>query len=726
MALPTRITRDQKMAFARYLREGASVREAADHAGVGYTWARENAHIYKSPIPGLPVDAIPPDDTLSAIHLDSHDRSLSTTPGGHTPLQPIPYTALSPVAADCLDDFGRWRYRYFGRMSSPWQENAARVCVSKLQTPVKEYGVVNCPPGSGKSTLFTHDIPAWLTCRSRSLRGFIGSSTQAIANSYTGRLRNTFSRNIPFEASAEDLALGLSVDAQATLIADYGQFNPNIPTPIGAPWSRSQFTVAQMGETLIGEKESTWTAFGRDTGFLGWRVNFVVWDDLVVRARLRNPDVIAEDRRWFQDEAITRLEPGGLFILQGQRLGPEELYRFALDMKGDALLFDEEELFELGIDPGDAQEKKFWHIVYKAHYTEVCSTHPERRTHRITAPPYDPDKEISDPTQGCLLDPVRLPYRELKEIQSRPDGNFNVVYQQEDSDPQDVLIPKFWLDGGVHEGVDYPGCYDRKRKIAEIPFLGPAFQGIRFSAVTIDPSPTNFWSIQWWLYVQPPEAERLMGFRYLLDHIRMPLGANDILDWSIDENRWVGLLEEWRIRAKRLGCPFRHLIVERNAAQRFMLQYDWFKRWKGLHSIELRPHDTGVNKSDEEFGIKATRSHFRHGRVRLPGHESAWVTTYPSMELGRAVHGGVQPFVHELTLWPDCITDDTVMAYWFFEWQLQYLVRSHEELKQIHPDIPGYLQQTPPDAFLQAATGFGMDIEAVAQMAMDDAQGNMY
>ena len=33
--------------------------------------------------------------------------------------------------------------------------------------------------------------------------------------------------------------------------------------------------------------------------------------------------------QWWEVEAETRLEPGGLLILQGQRLGRDDLYRWA-------------------------------------------------------------------------------------------------------------------------------------------------------------------------------------------------------------------------------------------------------------------------------------------------------------------------------------------------------------------------------------------------------------
>jgi hypothetical protein len=587
---------------------------------------------------------------------------------------------LTPTALDCLEDFGRFRYRYFGRLASPWQEHAANLVKDKLSTPHKEYGVVNAPPGSGKSTLFTHDIPCWLTARSRTLRGFIGSSNQTLANSYVGRVRNTLDRKIPMEASSEDIAAGLGRDADATLVSDYGRFRPD--PALGAPWTQRQFTVAQFTDTPIGEKEATWTAFGEDSGFLGWRVNIAVWDDLETAKSLRNMDNIESKRKWWIDEAQTRLEPGGLLILQGQRLGAEDIYRFCLDMKSGYTEMDDF-LFDLDTETLPS-ENKYFHIVYKAHYEEHCKADDHPETHRMKADPYDPNHPSDS---GCLLEPARLPWRELKSIMEQPLTNYRVVYQQEDVTPDEVLVPQHWLDGGLYtDGIDYPGCYDTSRSLAVVP---GNLSGTTLSVVTVDPSPTKYWSIQWWLYSQPDDAERLMGFRYLLDIIRMPMDAPDLLDWIVSDAAYTGVLEDWWQRSVDLGPRITHLIVEKNAAQRFLMQYDWFKRWSILRSVQLRPHETGANKADKDYGVTTIRNHYRYGRVRLPGARDAMVT--PT--------GGVSALTRELTRYPQSSTDDCVMANWFLEYNLQFMVNTRTGPVSLYNDMPSWLSPTTSDPF---------------------------
>lgn len=674
-----RVTPDEKREFLALIAEGWTLEQAALRIGRSHSWAKTFMREVRAQDPNAGRSPASPSKQRPVGTLIDEVEPAKPSVAADYLLRPFQPSELSPIAADCLEDFGRFRYRYFGRLSSPWQEDAANMTRTKLASPFKEYGVVNAPPGSGKSTLFTHDIPAWLTCRSRSLRGFIGSSTQTMANSYVGRLRNTLDRKIPMQASSEDIAHGLGRDADATLIQEYGRFKPD-PT-LGAPWTQKQFTVAQFVDTPIGEKESTWTAFGEDTKFLGWRVNIAIWDDLVTQEVLKNLDRIEAQRKWWIDEAQTRIEPGGLLLLQGQRLGAEDLYRFCLDMKSGYTELDEH-LFELGEEELPT-ENKYFHIKYKAHYEEHCQAEEHPEMHRMKAPAYLPEDPDSG---GCLLEPARLPWRELKSIMEQPLTNFEVVYQQGDTTPDEVLVPQHWLDGGLYQdGIDYPGCFDRDRTLGVVP---AGLTGIRLSVITVDPSPTKYWAIQWWVYIQPPGTAKGMGFRYLIDQIRMPLGANDLLDFIVSLNDYVGILDEWVKRARNLNCPITHLIVEKNAAQRFLMQYDWFRRWLSLRSVTLRPHETENNKSDPKYGVMTIRSHYRYGRVRLPGARDAQVT--PT--------GGVAPLTRELTRYPQSSTDDCIMAHWFLEYNLQFLVRETVGLPSLYNDMPSWVKPTQPVA----------------------------
>ncbi len=538
---------------------------------------------------------------------------------------PVARHRLKPEARRALEDFGYFQRRYFGRIAYPWQVEAAQTVVEMLASPHKEYLVVNCPPGSGKSTLFAHDIPAWLTVRNRRIRGMIGSATTHLAEGYIDRLRRTLALTRPLQNPEDDIKRGLALDAEATLAGDFGRFQP-----VADIWTRSQFVVEQPGGTQ--EKEATWSGYGQDAGYIGQRFDFVIWDDLVDPKKQRTQEAKEALELYWDDVSEPRLEPSGLMVLQGQRFASDDLYRYCLDkMTGEDIDWDTGEVLD--------KRPKYTHILFKAHYEENCN--PEV-THKRAAKPY-PD--------GCLLNPERLPWRELSSHIENREERFMVVYQQQDGDPKSVLVPKTWIYGG--DG--HPGCIDNgehgtmARDRLELP---PNLAGDLVSVMTVDPSPTKFWAIEWWVY--QPSTE----YRWLMDLERCPMEANEFLDYNMATQRFTGLLEEWHETSVSLGQPITHVIVEQNAAQRFLLQYDIVHQWLRTRNVEIVPHNTHRNKSDPELGVETIREHYKFGRVRLP---------YKRNSQG---HNCSHRLIDEVTVYPHGRTDDCVMAHWFLEWNL--------------------------------------------------------
>lgn len=517
---------------------------------------------------------------------------------------------LSAEAARAREDFAFFRERYLGRDTKPWQEEAARLVVELLGTEEREWAVINVPPGSGKSTTFTHDIPLWLICRDRGERILIGSRTQRQATQYGRRLRSSLMRTRPAEG------------AVATVSQDFGQFQP----PNRDLWRSEEFIVWEDPDVPpTDEKEPTVMCAGMDTGFLGGRFRFCIWDDLVDKSTIRTAEARQSQQEWFDDEAETRLEPGGLFALQGQRLSPDDLYRYALDKPG---------VSEEG-EPVEGSQK-YQHIVFPGHDESRC-----QEDHGKDAAPW-PD--------GCLLDPKRLSWRDLMSIKAQDPRRFRILIQQEDVDPAGALIPIEFIEGSVDkQGVKHPGCLDHERSFGQVPNDLDPSQCI--SAITVDPSPTKWWAVEWWMY--DPQSQQ----RYLLNMTRDVMDAPDFLDRLVD-GRYVGLLVDMVADANEVGVPIEYLVVEENAAQRFMMQYEYFELFLRREGISLVPHTTtGVKKAHEEFGVQSLRPHYQFGRIRLPYGDLSTKNT-------------VDQFVKELTTWPHGKTDDTVMAQWFFEWNL--------------------------------------------------------
>lgn len=556
---------------------------------------------------------------------------------------------LPPEAKRALEDFNYFQRRYLGRIGLPWQEDSAQKIYELLKSPDKEYVVINCPPGAGKSSHFTYALPLWLTVKDRAIRGLVGSATAKLASQYTANIRRALESTLPILADDEDKLKGIAVDAEATLSEDFGRFKP----VDHESWTKDAFIVQQYDGASITSKEPTWTAVGRDQEFIGGRYDFCIWDDLVTSNRLRTIEMIEKDRDWWDAYAERRLEPGGLLILQGQRMGASDLYRYALDMEVfDIEDGDDEDTEGVALrESEDGGQRKYHHIIYKAHYEENCKG---KETHKSSAPPYP---------EGCLLSPRRITWREVSSIQKNRPDTFAQVYQQEDVSPDAVLVDPAWING---YGT-WPGCWDRDRDRLEIP------QGLSsptYSVVSCDPSPTRYWAIQWWLYNEPSDQW------FLIDLLRQGMDAPDFLDWNANMGVFSGVMEEWQQTSIQLGAPITHWIVEVNAAQRFLLQYDHVRRWTAKNSVQIVPHTTHNNKTNPEFGVQMIAPNFKFGRVRLPGK----VSRQAGVGLGRAY---AMKLVDEVTRYPQGGTDDCVMACWFAMFQMQYLATASSGIVSI-------------------------------------------
>lgn len=558
---------------------------------------------------------------------------------------PKPYDRLCEEAKRSLEDFAYFRKRYFGRVSTPWQEEAGKVLVSLLESPEKEYVVMNMPPGSGKTTLL-HDIICWAICRNRSVRLLTGSATMTLAKRNLMRVKRSLERLIP-ETADEALKLrGQAYDAESTMALDFGRFRP-LDKEL---WTNEQFVVMQPEEYgAISEKEPTLSAYGADTFFLGGRFDGCFWDDLVNTRSTRSAELKEKLESLYQDEIESRLEPAGLLALIGQRLGPDDIYRFALDMTQP--LDDDED-----ITPEDEharKDKKYRHLIYRAHYEDRCK--PEYHSKHAPAYPV-----------GCLLDPRRLGWRELSNIQANRGERYAVVYQQEDIALDDVLVQKEWVYGSSR----FLGCIDLDRDRWEVPRgLSP---NDCIVVATADPSPTNLWSIQCWIY--HAESEQ----RFLMDLINKKMEAPEFLDYDAMTGQFTGIMEEWQHISEGIGFPIQTWIVEQNAAQRFMLQYDHVKRWRQVRGVEIIPHSTNTNKADANYGVMTLSQQYRFGRVRLMGKGEGKTC---SLKL-----------IDEVTRYPHGRTDDCVMAQWFFEWNLPSMYKPTTQA--VRAWRPGWVRQT--------------------------------
>jgi hypothetical protein len=614
--MPRLIDPAKKAQYLQHRQLGYTQAESARRAGITYTSARgiENRNV----------------GVKASLRIDGLQK-------------PIALKHLTRAPKRALNDIGYFARRYYGMILLPFHYEDTERVTEWASTPQKEFTVINIAPGTGKTTFYTRVLPAWLTCRDRRIRGMVGSASHGLAARYVRQLRSDFTRTIPVQANSTGIEQGWAVDARACLVQDYGRFRPDNASE-DTIWRQDNFIVDQIDAVSVSEKESTWQAFGPDSSVIGTRVNFAVWDDLYDVQKFRSRETKQSLYDWWSNTAEERLEPNGLLLLVGQRLAADDIYHYALNQKR--------------LSPDGAIIPKYHHIVHKAHYDELCRG---AETHTFDAEPWP---------VGCLLFPKRVTWTEVSDKKlNRPDV-FEVVYQQNDYIADDQLVKRVWVDGGTDPdtGEKFDGCWDEDRDICEYPHgLTPPL----YSMATVDPAPSNFWAIEWWLY--HPDSET----RYLLDIFHGKQGGNDLLDWVNADQKFAGLMEDWQTRSLTLGIPISHWIVEINAAQKFLLQYEHVKRWARLREVQIVPHTTGINKSNSDLGVTTIASKYKYGQVRLPAR-----TNEAKRKSERLVADAVnfrKDFSHSTP-------DDCVMAQWFLEFNLPRLAfRGIEVAQQSRP-----------------------------------------
>jgi hypothetical protein len=426
---------------------------------------------------------------------------------------------------------------------------------------------------------------------------------------YVARLKRSLEREVALRASADDLAMGVAFDAEACVQDDFGGFKPEGRSDI---WRAEALVVRQLDGVSLDDKEQTVSAWGQDSGFLGGRYDLVIWDDLVDRKNMKTDEARQQIREWWDGEAESRLEPGGVLLLQGQRIQHNDLYRYCLDKKR----------------PDNSQ--KYRHIVFKSHYDDLCDGNHEN----LEAWP-----------KSCLLDPGRLPYAHLEVLKHNNPRSFAVMYQQEEGDIVGGLVDPAWIQGGVDsEGFPAPGCLDKERGLLGVPEHLTGGRG--WSFVTVDPSPTNFWGVIWWLY--DPDSEN----RYIIDLHRVRLNPEQFISLNLDTFDWSGLIVDMYAKSCMFDIPISHIVVEVNAAQRWLLNQPHVQRWSAMTGVAFVPHTTTVNKQDPKYGLESIGDLFRQGRIRMPWSDIA--------SRNRSTY-----LIDEALKYPEADTTDLLMSTWF-------------------------------------------------------------
>lgn len=543
------------------------------------------------------------------------------------PGDPIAWDDLTEEARSYLENPGLFREFVLGRdHNPPWAQIVMRQLLEDYFSPDEEYDVLNEAPGIGKSTLVTHDFVVWWAAYVRAKGGeptaLLGHRNWQKATWYVKRIRTTWNDN-------------------ARLAQLYGRFRP-ADTKF-YEWSSEELRIPLLHGIVRMEKEPTITAGSYDASLLSGRYGLVVWDDLIDKTNSATADQREKLAEWNDNEAESRLEPAGLYIISNARFGPEDL-SFTVTQQVDTEDIDEE--------TGRARPL-YKRIRHRAHDDTKCN-----------------GVEHTGPwPDGCLLDPVRVSWKRLRRQMAKNEGRYLLVWQQEDTDPAGNLAQREWFEGGKdRRGAIAPGCFDQDRTFGQLRYRLDVKAPL-VSAVTIDPSSSKFWAMAHYLGYDDRE-------HVVHRALRRPLKAPDIL-YIDDDNPggFTGILEEWWQASMSEGVPFHYLIPEINAAQKWLMQYPFFTRWAASREVAIIPHTTTINKTDTERGVEMCGPIYQFGRVKIPygGYEEKLIA---------------DQWRREACAWPEGQTSDLVMQHWFYVHRMD-LLGATETFENAEPDLSG-------------------------------------
>lgn len=605
--MPARATPAQKRKYVELIAEGWTNRAACQKVGLSEDWGRKYRQSWTRG---------QADEVRRARRQEMADEPLS----------------LDKVCDEAKASLDRseegvrlFAARYFGHILLPWQVDAELQLEDWFATPEREYAVMNMPPGAGKSTVLLR-FAARSIVRNRMIRGVFGSRNAALADRNTSRLRRALEAVSTPPVDPQLWEAGVAVQAESTLALDFGRFKPTRDD--ADVWRRSEFAVLTPEGLISDEKEPTWSSYGFDSEYLGNRFNIAFWDDIDTPGSLRNMDIVLRNREEFDDQAESRIDPGGMLVIVQQRLSAFDFSNYCLAKRTAP---DDE---DPDSDDDIEGEPVYRHIVFQAHDESRCTGDH--------SPPQKPQPE------GCLLDPYRLPWKFLRREKATK-SNYEAIYQQTDGDPGSVLVQPLWIHGGTDaDGVTYPGCWDADRALWEKP---QHLKGPVGSVAITDPSGSKFWGNLWF------QIDHATKYRYLVGVRRERMSASDLLDYDVVTHTYSGLMVDWTAAARAQGRPITHWIIEGNACQRWIYRYSFFREWARQNNVLLVEHMTGRNKADPIRGVEQLIPNvYKNGLVRLPALSSKelapLVTELTTYSTGGATTGG---------------TTDLVMAHWMGE-----------------------------------------------------------
>jgi hypothetical protein len=378
-------------------------------------------------------------------------------------------------------------------------------------------------------------------------------------------------------------------------------------------WNQTMIYVSDNARDS-GEKDPTVQALGIRGHIYGARADLIVLDDTV---DLTNAHEYEKQINWLQSEVISRVSSNGSMLVVGTRLSSKDLYR---ELQDDSRYPDEQSPWTYLSMPAvlDFKDKEEdWLTLWPK------TNQPEAGV------------KVDDQEQdGDGLYPKWDGSRLAKKRRRVSPKAWAMVYQQQQVSDDAVFSPesvKAAINGNRLTGPIPKGMVNQR---------ADGMNGLIIVG-GVDPATTGH------------TAAVIIGLdvktqkRYVLDVFNKPGITPEAMREMIK-----GFTEKYKVTEWR---------IERNGFQGFLVHDKELNDFCASRGAVIRPHFTGTNKHDTDFGVASMTTLF-----------SGWEDKHQLVELPSSQQSeAVKSMIEQLVTWspspPKSQKTDIVMAFWFAE-----------------------------------------------------------
>ncbi len=369
-------------------------------------------------------------------------------------------------------------------------------------------------------------------------------------------------------------------------------------------------------------KDPTVEAIGMGGQVYGARADLIVLDDVVT---LSNAGEWAKQQEWIRQEVASRLPPGGgQLLVVGTRVSATDLYK---ELRNPAHYTD-------GIVP--------WSYLSMPAVLEYADDPKQWKT--LWGKSEQPLTEDDTPDENGYFDRWTGPRLTAVRNEAGP-SKWSLVYQNLDI-----------AENAIFDPLCVRGAVNGMRK------AGALIAG----AAGHPENAQNFYRI---IGIDPAMSGDTAAVAYAVDRRTHKRYVMDVHVMSSPTPAAIrSLIREWTDAYKP-----HTVIVESNAFQLFLTQDEEIRNFLSTRGINYRPHYTGNNKQDPEFGVASLAPLFgtvikRDGNNNNLKHADDNMIELP--DASRNEH--VKKLIEQLVVWQPGVQGkrlkmDAVMALWFCE-----------------------------------------------------------